>query len=116
MKMKSQKPPLVRLMKLVRGQPLRKWELRINEGLLSREGTVRLAATMMAEALLDIYHRGSRKHGQAALAWVMSPANGYVFAFKTLCDQFDIDEETMRADIVSDVRQGKAKSKVEAPC
>jgi hypothetical protein len=109
MKMKSQKAPLVRLMKLVRGASLRRWELRINEGLLARDGVKRFAATVMAEALLDLYHRGSTRYAKDALAWLRSDERNYVFSFVPLCDQFDIDPLRMRNDVLEDIRCGRTK-------
>lgn len=109
MKVKSQKAPLVRLMKLVRGQPLRRWELRVNEALLSRDPCTRFLATVMAEAMLDLYQRGSRRYAEDALAWLNARGNGWLCDFENLCDVLDVDPQRMRADVRDDVRSGKTK-------
>jgi len=107
MKVKSAKSPLIRLMKLVPSQPLRRWELRLNEALLERDGVRRFCATVIAEALLDIYRRKSARHAQEALVWLSG--SDALLPFKMLCEQFDIEPARLRNDVLDDVRCGRTK-------
>ena len=70
-------------------------------------------STLIAEAMLDIYHRGSKRYAKEALDWILSDETKYVFSFLSLCDQFDINASTMQADVLDDIHDGRAKSRIK---